>query len=48
MDRRLVTIKGRSEELGRPILYATSKQFLDHFGLASIADLPTLTELKPV
>jgi segregation and condensation protein B len=48
MDRRLVTIKGRSEELGRPILYATTRQFLDHFGLASIADLPTLTELKPV
>lgn len=48
MDRRLVTVKGRSEELGRPILYATSKQFLDHFGLASITDLPTLTELKPV
>jgi segregation and condensation protein B len=48
MDRRLVTIKGRSEELGRPILYATSKQFLDHFGLASITDLPTLTELKPI
>jgi segregation and condensation protein B len=48
MDRRLITIKGRSEELGRPILYATTRQFLDHFGLASIADLPTLTELKPV
>lgn len=48
MDRRLVTVKGRAEELGRPILYGTTKQFLDHFGLASITDLPTLTELKPV
>lgn len=48
MDRRLVTVKGRAEELGRPILYGTTKQFLDHFGLASISDLPTLTELKPV
>lgn len=47
MDRRLVTIKGRAEELGRPILYGTTRQFLDHFGLPSLADLPTITELKP-
>ncbi len=47
MDRRLVTIKGRAEELGRPILYGTTRQFLDHFGLPSLADLPTIAELKP-
>jgi segregation and condensation protein B len=47
LERRLVTIKGRAEELGRPMLYGTTKQFLDQFGLASTADLPTLTELKP-
>jgi len=47
MERRLVTIKGRAEELGRPILYGTTKSFLDQFGLASIRDLPTLSELKP-
>lgn len=46
MDRRLVTIKGRAEELGRPILYGTTKAFLDAFGLASLKDLPTLQELK--
>jgi segregation and condensation protein B len=48
IDRRLVTIKGRAEELGRPMLYGTTKTFLDHFGLASVKDLPTLAELKPV
>jgi segregation and condensation protein B len=48
MERRLVTIKGRAEELGRPILYGTTKAFLDHFGLASVKDLPSLTELKPL
>lgn len=48
MDRRLVTVKGRAEELGRPMLYGTTKQFLDHFGLASIKDLPTLAELRPM
>jgi len=47
MDRRLITIKGRAEELGRPILYGTTKQFLDHFGLASLTELPSLAELRP-
>lgn len=47
IDRRLVTIKGRAEELGRPMLYGTTRQFLDAFGLPSLADLPTLAELKP-
>lgn len=46
MDRRLVTIKGRAEELGRPMLYGTTKTFLDQFGLESIKDLPTVAELK--
>jgi segregation and condensation protein B len=45
MERRLVIIKGRAEELGRPILYGTSKEFLDTFGLASLKDLPTSAEL---
>lgn len=40
MDHRLVTIQGRAEELGRPILYGTTRQFLDTFGLATIKDLP--------
>ena len=47
MDRRIITIKGRAEELGRPMLYGTTRQFLDHFGLASVKDLPTVQELKP-
>ncbi|MCC7390006.1 MAG: SMC-Scp complex subunit ScpB [Phycisphaerales bacterium] len=44
MDHRLVTIQGRAEELGRPILYGTTRQFLDTFGLASLKDLPTVGE----
>jgi segregation and condensation protein B len=46
LERRLVTIKGRAEELGRPMLYGTTTQFLDHFGLASVKDLPTPEEFK--
>lgn len=46
LERRLVAIKGRAEELGRPMLYATTPNFLAHFGLASIKDLPAPAELK--
>ena len=45
IERRLITITGRAEELGRPMLYGTTKQFLDHFGLASLKDLPAPAEL---
>ena len=46
MERRLLTITGRAEELGRPMLYGTTRQFLESFGLATLKDLPTLAELK--
>ena len=45
MDHRLVTIQGRAEELGRPILYGTTRQFLDTFGLATLKDLPPMGEM---
>jgi segregation and condensation protein B len=47
LDRRLVAIIGRAEELGRPMLYGTSKQFLETFGLSSTKDLPRVTDLFP-
>lgn len=40
MDRRLVRIVGRAEELGRPMLYGTTREFLRVFGLACIDELP--------
>ncbi len=40
MERRLVKIVGRAEELGRPMLYGTTKDFLQIFGLANLKDLP--------
>jgi segregation and condensation protein B len=40
MDRRLVRIVGRAEEVGRPMLYGTTKEFLRIFGIASLQDLP--------
>ena len=40
MEKRLVNIAGRAEEPGRPILYGTTKRFLEVFGLNSLKDLP--------
>ncbi|MFA8016632.1 SMC-Scp complex subunit ScpB [Bremerella cremea] len=46
MDRDLVQIRGRSEELGRPFLYATSAAFLRMFGFRSLEDLPRKEEFR--
>jgi segregation and condensation protein B len=46
LERRLVRITGRAEELGRPMLYGTTTEFLKVFGLARIEDLPKSQELK--
>jgi segregation and condensation protein B len=42
MERRLVKITGRSDELGRPMLYGTTKEFLKAFGISSLEDLPNI------
>lgn len=47
MARELVRIGGRSDELGRPYLYTTTKRFLQIFGLRSLEDLPPL-EIAPI
>ena len=47
MDRNLVKIVGRAEELGRPMLYGTTKAFLEIFGLSNLKDLPTVDQLQP-
>lgn len=46
MDKRLVKISGRSEELGRPSLYGTTEEFLEVFNLANITELPPEYELE--
>lgn len=45
LERKMIKITGRAEELGRPMLYGTTGQFLDAFGLANIKDLPKPDEL---
>jgi segregation and condensation protein B len=47
MEKHLVKIAGRAEEPGRPILYGTTKRFLELFGLNSLKDLPQPENFKP-
>jgi len=48
LERGLVAIKGRSKGVGRPLVYATSTEFLSYIGINDISDLPELKELGPV
>ncbi len=45
VERRLVKVMGRKDVPGRPLVYATTKEFLELFGLRSLRDMPTLPEL---
>jgi segregation and condensation protein B len=45
LDRGLIRIAGRKEAPGRPLIYATSREFLEVFSLRHLSDLPTLKEL---
>lgn len=47
LERRLIAVTGRAEELGRPMLYGTTRHFLDSFGIDSIKELPVLHGAPP-
>ena len=46
MDKRLVRLNGRSDDIGRPVLYGTTGEFLEMFNLPRLEDLPPLHELE--
>ena len=46
LEKKLARIMGRREVPGRPIMYGTSRKFLEYFGLKNIADMPSLEEFK--
>lgn len=46
LERRLVKILGRKEVPGRPLMYATTKEFLQYFGLKDLSELPTLKDFE--
>lgn len=45
LEKELIKIAGKADTLGKPILYATSDLFMDHFGIASTADLPKMKDI---
>lgn len=48
LEKELITIVGRAESVGRPLLYGTTREFLKHFGLAEITDLPRPREIEEI
>jgi segregation and condensation protein B len=44
LEKELITIKGKSETVGRPILYGTNQKFMEHFGINNLKDLPQLKD----
>lgn len=47
MKRSLICEAGRKETLGRPVLYATTEEFLRHFGIEDLSELPQIEEITP-
>jgi segregation and condensation protein B len=48
LEKRLIRITGRKEVVGRPILYGTTREFLLHFGLKDLGELPRIEEFAEV
>lgn len=49
LDKELITITGRNEEMvGKPLVYATSKNFMDYLGINSAGELPQLKDISNI
>ena len=48
LEKNLITIKGRAETVGRPLLYGTTNEFLKYFGLNNLSDLPKPREIEEI
>ncbi|MCS6991072.1 MAG: SMC-Scp complex subunit ScpB [Chitinophagales bacterium] len=46
LEKELIRIVGRSDTVGKPLLYGTSQHFMNHFGINSVDDLPQLRDLE--
>jgi segregation and condensation protein B len=46
LERRLIEIAGRTDDIGKPIVFRTTETFLEVYGLKEIGDLPTLKEIE--
>lgn len=48
LDKKLITISGRADSVGRPLLYKTTDEFLKYFGLNNLSDLPKPREIEAI
>lgn len=48
LEKNLITITGRAESIGRPLLYGTTTEFLKYFGLYNLSDLPKPREIEEI
>src|SRR4051812_21519012 len=48
LDRKLIAVAGRKNVIGKPMLYKTTKEFLIHFGLKDLSELPSLKEFEEI
>ena len=48
LEKNLITITGRAETIGRPLLYGTTTEFLKYFGLYNLSDLPKPREIEEI
>ncbi|MCZ6899526.1 MAG: SMC-Scp complex subunit ScpB, partial [Bacteroidetes bacterium] len=44
LDKELLEIRGKSDTVGRPLIYGTTQNFMDYFGINDLNDLPTLKD----
>lgn len=45
LEKKLIKIIGKADSIGKPLLYSTSDQFMNHFGINSVKDLPQLKDI---
>lgn len=48
LEKNLICIKGRAETVGRPLLYGTTDEFLNYFGISDLTDLPKPREIEEI
>lgn len=48
LEKKLIETRGRRKVVGRPIMYGTTREFLVHFGLKDLSELPTLEEFEEI
>ncbi len=48
LEKKLITITGRAESIGRPLLYGTTDEFLKYFALSKLSDLPKPREIEEI